>query len=146
MKNKLDSVLIIDDDEADRYLLKRLIIGCKMTEEIYEAENGQEALEFFANKNLRGQVEDIKKFPPVVVFLDINMPIVGGFDFLEQFSVLKEAEKKLESVVLVMVTSSQSKEDKSRALSFDCVKGFIAKMPKTNEEFKAEINKALQST
>ena len=145
MKNKLDSVLIIDDDEADRYLLKRLIRGCKMTEEIYEAENGQEALEFFANKN-RGQVEDIKKFPPGVVFLDINMPIVGGFDFLEQFSVLKKEEKKLDSVVLVMVTSSQSKEDKSRALSFDCVKGFIEKMPKTNGEFEAEINKALQLT
>ena len=120
------SIMIIDDSETDRYILKRLIKKAKITSEIFEAENGQIALDFFMNEK-----ENLKKFPstypPIVIFLDINMPIMGGFEFLEEFNELKKKRDNLNSVVFAMFTSSEREEDLSKAESYDFVQGFITK-------------------
>ena len=60
--------------------------------------------------------------------VDINMPRVNGFEFLEQFEVLRH-ELDYQSVVLIMVSSSQREQDRERAESYDFVKGFLSKMP-----------------
>ena len=123
----LNSVLIVDDCESDRYLLSRLIRRTKITDTVLEATDGAEGLELFRDRTAQQEAHG-DKFPPSLVFLDINMPRVNGFEFLEQFEVLRH-ELDYQSVVLIMVSSSQREQDRERAESYDFVKGFLSKMP-----------------
>lgn len=120
------SIMIIDDNETDRYILKRLIKKAKIKSEIIEAENGKVALDFFINEQ-----ESLKKYPnlypPIVIFLDINMPIMGGFEFLDKFNDIKSKRANLASVVFAMFTSSEREEDIEKAKHYDFVQGFITK-------------------
>jgi len=118
------NVLIIDDNELDRYILKRQLkkIG---VESIIEKYDGSTALEFLKDydKNAKLFPDD---FPPVIIFLDINMPKVNGFDFLEEFKEMR-SRSELASIVICMYSSSEKKEDKERALDFGFIKNFIVK-------------------
>ena len=109
--NKM-SVLVVDDNEIDRYILSRQLKENGI-EDIFEQNDGESALSFIAqHENNVRQYGD--KYPPVVIFLDINMPIIGGFDFLEKFSTLRE-ELSLESCVIMMYSSSEREEDKKKS-------------------------------
>ena len=123
---KDNSIMIVDDDETDRYLIKRLVKKAKITSEIFEAENGRVALDFFFNEK-QGLKRYPDSYPPSIVFLDINMPIMGGFEFLEKFKALKNKRNDLTSVVFAMFTSSDSEEDVRKAKSYDFVQEFITK-------------------
>ena len=120
------SILIIDDDKLDRYLLKRMLKKLDIVIEIFEAKNGKQALDFLTNydENSKQHLED---FPPNLIFLDINMPIMGGFEFLENFSKLKEDNEKYTSSIFTMLSSADREEDKKKAEAYDVVKGFITK-------------------
>ncbi|MEL0657315.1 response regulator, partial [Pseudoalteromonas issachenkonii] len=97
--------LIVDDNEVDRYILKRLIKQAKLELTIYEKKEGQEALEFLENYE-SNRIKYTDGFPPIHIFLDINMPKVNGIQFLEEFSKLR---KKIEisSCVVMMFSSSE---------------------------------------
>jgi CheY-like chemotaxis protein len=135
------STLIIDDSEADRYILKRLIKKAEISEHIFEKENGQEALDFLADYEVNFK-EDPEKFPPILIFLDINMPVMGGFEFLVEFEKLQKIHDYSGSV-LIMFTSSEREDDKAKALSYDFVKGYLYKMPNSAEELKAEVERLM---
>ncbi len=139
------SIMIIDDDQEDRYLLKRLIKKAKVNCDVYEAENGKIALDF-----LSGYRDNLKKYdgliPPLMVFLDINMPIMGGFEFLEEFNMLLKDKKiidpdELKSIFFTMFSSSEQKEDIERAKSFGFVKGYVTKGNLTKEVLRDTIKK-----
>ena len=131
----LKSILIIDDNETDRYLLKRLIKQADLTDTVFEAENGSAALDFLtqygpdANNYPEGH-------PPILIFLDINMPIMGGFEFLDEVSGLASKVEGLGSTVLTMFTSSEKEEEKDRALSYEMVKGYMVKLPRSGDELR----------
>lgn len=130
------NVLIVDDDELDRYILKRQLkkIG---VESVIEKDDGSTALEFLNDydKNSKLYPDD---FPPVIIFLDINMPKVNGFDFLEEFAEMR-TRSELASVVVSMYSSSERKEDKERAAEFDFVEGFIVKGEVTKDFLEEKI-------
>ena len=69
------SILIIDDEETDRYLLKRLLKKIKITCKVFEATDGKEALDFFLNEE-KNLIKYSDSYPPTIIFLDINMPIL----------------------------------------------------------------------
>lgn len=129
------SIMIIDDDEVDRYLLKRLIKKSNLPHKIFEAVNGKDARDFLEDydvqKNKFGE-----GFPPLLIFLDINMPIMGGFEFLECFSILREKSTAYQTSVFTMFSSSEREEDKAKARSYGFVKGFISKGAVTKEKIK----------
>lgn len=132
------SIMIIDDSEIDRYTLKRLLKSGGVNVPLEEATDGEEALQFFkdaeANRAKLGE-----GFPPVVVFLDINMPRMDGFEFLESFKTLREESEGYDTVVFLMVTSSDNIKDKERANQYDFVKGYINKMPDTADELLSHV-------
>lgn len=116
------NAMIIDDSEHDRYLLKRRLKKCSFDAVITEATDGQNALDFFESHH--GVTED--GYPPDIIFLDINMPRVTGFEFLQKFAKVRDAQH-LSSTVVVMFTSSPRQDDKDRALEWGFVQDFLVK-------------------
>ena len=137
------SILIIDDSEEDRYLLKRYLRKSGLEVTIAEAGNGEEALAFLTNYE-----EYKEKFPgiepPLVAFLDINMPIMNGWEFLDGFYA-KQEEIQLKPTVVVMYSTSEQDEEKARTEKFDCVKSYVVKGSYTPEGLKETILKTLST-
>ncbi len=138
------SILVVDDSYTDRYLLKRVIQKTDVDTEIFEAGNGQEALDFFSDykgaKKTHGE-----KFPPVIIFLDINMPVLDGFGFLEEFAELRKTRPEYEFSVLMLYSSSDNENDKEKALSYNFVSDFILKGSTGPKELRKKIKKVIET-
>lgn len=130
------SVLIVDDSEVDRYILKRQLKEIGVTD-VFESDDGLSALDFLENYEENCKIYS-KKFPPVVIFLDINMPNIGGFEFLVKFAELRN-RLALKSCVIMMYSSSERPEDKEKASSFDFVKDYLVKGEMDIEDLKDKI-------
>ncbi|MEP0368423.1 MAG: response regulator [Cyclobacteriaceae bacterium] len=116
MKNKLNCVLLVDDDQDCNFLHQRTIqkVGC--TDSIEVVLDGEQALKYLNNpENQR----------PDLIFLDVNMPKVNGWDFLEEYAKIDENLRG--DVVIVMLTTSLNPEDFQRAQSNEFVNGFVNK-------------------
>jgi len=133
------AVLIVDDSQDDRYLLKRRLKEINKNVTVFEKENGQEAIDYFVAYN-ENQTKYPDEFPPLAVFLDINMPLVDGFGFLEKFRELRK-EHDLDTSFIVMFSSSERVEEKEKAFSYEYVKGYLTKGSYSTETLKAEIEK-----
>tara|TARA_R110002051_G_scaffold4731_9_gene26266 strand:+ start:2170 stop:2574 length:405 start_codon:yes stop_codon:yes gene_type:complete len=115
---KIDSVCIIDDDPIFVYGTKVLLnYNRSFCSNILVYENGKEALD-----DLRFMMKSKIEFPEVI-FLDLNMPIMNGWDFLDEFIKLDTQEK----VRVYVVSSSINEMDKQRALKYNIVVDFISK-------------------
>lgn len=126
------SILIVDDNEDDRYLLRRYLEMAGVTGDIYEAVNGNDALDFL--KPYEAGVEIYgDKFPPLIIFLDINMPVMNGYEFLNAFSELRSTDTRYSSIVITMFTSSAHAEDAAITEKYAFVKDYMIKMPDSPE-------------
>lgn len=134
------SVLIIDDSEIDRYILTRQLneIG---VDGIFECADGAEALTFLQEREKNQQAYP-DKFPPVVIFLDINMPLVGGFEFLESFANIRE-ELAYQSSVIMMYSSSEHPDEKAKALKYEYVTDYVVKGSVSAEQLKEKLETLL---
>ena len=126
------SILIIDDNEVDRYLLKRMLKNTNLDIVTFEKQNGAEALEFLGDYDANRKLYP-DDFPPLLFFLDINMPIMNGWDFLAEFAKLRAASD-LNSATIVMLSSSNSDADYKKAGQFDFVSDYIVKGQHTTDE------------
>ena len=117
--------LIVDDCEADRYLLRRLLKRAGWFHTIHETGDGHRALEL-----IRIHAEDCTDEPGgcrrLVVFLDVNMPGLSGFDVLEACEQMLPIEG---GTVVILFTSSDDPSDLARARRYACVAGRVVKMP-----------------
>lgn len=110
-------ILIIDDDEINNLVLKNVILRAFSDACIHIVSEGQAGLDFLANRRSTGTE------PPGIILVDINMPVLNGFEFLEAYQ-----ERFLsENSHIYMVSSSISKEDQKRSYSYDFVQGYITK-------------------
>jgi len=114
------SVLLVDDDEDANFLHSEILKSADFCEKIYEVYNGLEAWEFLTQR--RG---DEGYFPPNVIFLDIFMPVMDGFEFLERYQELPQDIQA--SITLVILSSSMDKRDRERAEAFGDVKSYLTK-------------------
>lgn len=120
MNRKLNTIMLVDDD-VNTNLLHEIIIGeMNVTEEIIIFQNGKEALDFLTTKNAKGVYPQ-----PEIIFLDINMPIMNGWEFIEQYDKLANEQKV--KILIAMLTSSINFEDKEKALNSGVVNEFINK-------------------
>jgi len=126
MKNKLNCIMLIDDDDDDNYFHQIIIDKMNITKHIEVALNGEEALNYLKKEN---------KTHPEIIFLDINMPKMNGWEFMEIYKELRTDQKA--NVVVMMLTTSENPEDRKRAELYHEIIGFNSK-PLT-EELLAEI-------
>ena len=108
MKKKLNCVLLVDDNESDNFLHKWIIEKAGITDHIGIAENGIEALDFLTSKWRCGQPES-SYCQPELILLDINMPVMDGWQFLEEYDKLEDVQKG--KVVVVILTTSFNPAD-----------------------------------
>ncbi len=128
---EVKSILLVDDDDISNFVTKDAIAESGITEDIFIAMNGEEGLELLKEK---GQDQSLQ---PILVFLDINMPVMDGFEFLESYSGLPEEIQ--DSSYIVMLTSSTDDEDVRRA-KLHTISGYIPK-PLTKEKLEEVISK-----
>ena len=92
MKKKLNCVLLIDDDKGTNFINQMIIKKSGITDNIQTVLNGKEAIDFITNKG-KFEKED-QVFPqPMLTLLDINMPVMDGWEFLEAYHNLEEHQK-----------------------------------------------------
>ena len=115
MQRKLNCVLLIDDDEPTNFLSQMLVEEAHCTEHIKVMQSGQEALNFLMNCERR----------PDLIFLDINMPAMNGWEFLNKYVTLEK--KQPGETILVMLTTSLDPDDEIKAKNIACVTDFKRK-------------------
>jgi CheY-like chemotaxis protein len=116
MKKKLRCILLIDDDDDCNFFHQRLLNKMQCAEKVQIANNGNEALNFLKSST------DGKHPQPDIIFLDINMPGMNGWEFLIEYEKLNEEFKA--KIVLIMLTSSLNTDDRDLAMSYPDVCGF----------------------
>ncbi len=130
MKKKLNNILLVDDYVADNFLHQRVINQADVTQEITVTTGAREALDYLSEP-----IND--KYPnPEIVFLDINMPGMSGWDFLEEYQQLEDEIKA--GVIVCMLTTSNANRDKEKAAQYEVISDFSTK-PLTKEKLMAII-------
>ncbi|HEX5002740.1 MAG TPA: response regulator [Bacteroidia bacterium] len=126
-KPAFQKVLVIDDNPTDRYIANRILQKYHFAEEIVLLESGTKALEYL--KTLSDVPEELPQF----IFLDIRMPEMDGFDFLDHFANLPQCIQ--EHCVILMLSTSSHPDDLNRIESSPYVYQFLNKpFDKSNME------------
>ena len=120
MSKTKHNVCLIDDDNIYQYTAKVLLESTGMTGQIYAFYNGLDALNFFTDHK-DSNIEIL----PDVIFLDINMPVMNGWEFLEEYQKIYQTLAK--SIVVYVVSSSVDTDDMLKSRSFSAVTDYLIK-------------------
>jgi CheY-like chemotaxis protein len=112
-------VLLIDDNEIDSYIAKHIIAKNKNPNKISVKISAIDALEFLVT------LKDTSEEFPDYIFLDIQMPEMDGFGFLEEFN--KFSKVLIDHCNVIMLSSSSHERDRNHCFQFPFVKKFITK-------------------
>ena len=116
----LDLILCIDDDPITLMLSKKVIIKANFSNTIITAKNGEEALQYF-NSIINKEENKL----PNLIFLDLNMPVMDGWEFLDNFSTNKYSE--INSTKIVVLSSTIDPEDLQKSKKYPMVIDFLSK-------------------
>ncbi|MBC5775523.1 response regulator [Pontibacter sp. KCTC 32443] len=107
---KLSGILLIDDDETTNFLNERLLDRMQITEHVHTFINGKQAFDYLYNvSNNNYDPGSSEYFKPEMIFLDINMPVMDGFEMLDLYERLNQDFR--EGIVMVVLTTSTHPQD-----------------------------------
>lgn len=122
-------ILVVDDDSIANFLIERIVQSTGLARNISKALNGREALEVIKSKH-----DKLDSFPDVIL-LDLNMPLMNGFEFIKAYRELEI--EGTDEILIILVTSSNDPSDIQQAkdlgikyyltkpLSADAIKGIF---------------------
>ena len=115
---KINSVCIIDDDSIFVYIVKRLMDERNFCDSIIEFENGKEGIEGVLELNTKNKL-------PNIIFLDLSMPIMSGWEFLDAFAEAKISNK--ETIKIIVMSSSINPNEIEMIKAYPMVTDYIVK-------------------
>jgi CheY-like chemotaxis protein len=125
---KFNDVFVVDDDKIFHFIIKKLLLNNNINVNSIFFENGLQAIEGIKTKLNKGEN------PPDLILLDINMPVLDGWQFLEEFKALKDRITK--DISIYIISSSDHLSDKNKAKVYqDEVKDYFLK-PVTSDDLK----------
>ena len=117
MKKK--KIWVIDDDNIYQIIVKKIMERSEMFSEISSFKNGKDAIDELYNSS-----ENIDAIPDIIL-LDINMPIMDGWEFMDELGVIKP--KFNADIMVYIVSSSIAIEDKNKSKSHENILGYLSK-------------------
>lgn len=137
MKRKLTGVLLIDDDDTTNFLNQRLLDRMKVTEHIRTFVNGKQAFDYLYNvSNNNYEAESPSYFKPELILLDINMPVMDGFEMLDLYERLDADFRK--NIIMAVLTTSTHPQDTANSRKYNAE--YLTK-PLTVEKVNALLSK-----
>lgn len=127
---KLSKILLIDDSEADNYIHVRRLNKAAIAEEIVIKYNGREGINY-----LKGITASVPPRPELI-FLDINMPVMNGWEFLDEYERMPESKKG--RTLVTMLTTSGADTDRKQAAGYKSIDEYLEK-PLTQDKIDAII-------
>lgn len=120
--NKVDSILLVDDDHPTNFYNSIIIEDLDCANNVMFMQSAQEALDYlqmgFDNKDF---------VRPNLLFLDINMPGMNGWEFLEELAEMKTEQYDVSEIVIIILSSSLNPDDRTKAITNPFVKDFMNK-------------------
>ncbi len=130
-KSKYKIVMLVDDNEIDNMINQKMLESANFADQFYVYTSGQSALDFL--ENLVKQ-DSARELLPDMILLDINMPLIDGFQFLDKYAELNTSVKP--DVDVFMLTTSINPSDKERADENKLITKFLIK-PLTAEQLES---------
>jgi CheY-like chemotaxis protein len=131
------ALIIIDDSELDRFIIQRIVRHIDKNLSVYSFSNAQQALEYIRSNEFNNQ----KLFK--LILLDLRMPVMNGFQFIEEFEKLPLEIQEKHKIIILSTTRNPS--DISRLLSYRAVASMLEK-PITKERLQSIISELSFST
>ena len=119
---KFNTVMLVDDNEIDNLINQKMIEASNIAKHIFTHTGAKSAMEFLKNME-RLDLEE--RVLPDVIFLDIDMPLMDGFQFLDEFEKLSDETRS--TCRIVMLTSSINPQDMSKSKKYSYVKQYLNK-------------------
>ncbi|MBP6760104.1 MAG: response regulator [Flavobacterium sp.] len=116
----LDTILCVDDDPITLMLCKMVINKASFSNKIITAKNGEEALDYFKTSSNNPEIKI-----PQLIFLDLNMPVMGGWEFLDVFSTADYSDYN--TIKVIILSSTIDPEDLEKAKKYSMVVDFQSK-------------------
>lgn len=120
----LKNILCVDDDPITLMLCKKVIVKAEFSKEIMFANNGQEAYELF--QSMAKHKKENKTFQvPQLIFLDLNMPVMSGWEFLDLFQ--ENLVNEFDQTKVIILSSTIDPSDYQKAKEYKMVSHFLSK-------------------
>ncbi|MFV5695404.1 response regulator [Flavobacterium sp. LB3P122] len=119
------AIWVVDDDAIYQIIVNKIIQRSEIFSVISTFKNGKDAIDALQNS-----LKNNKSLPNIIL-LDINMPIMDGWEFMEEMQLLKSQISK--QIIIYIVSSSIAVEDKNKSKTYPDILGYLSK-PITNED------------
>lgn len=125
----LDKILCVDDDPITLMLCRKVVEKVEFAKEIITVNNGEEAIQYFDTLFEERKINNDIVYPKLVL-LDLNMPVMDGWEFLESY-IVKDYHNVFDSTRFIVLSSSIDPYDINKSKTYPVI-GFLSK-PVTKE-------------